>query len=139
MSARILVVDDTSANRTVIERLLQRLGLQVSSASTGREAVDAVMAGSAPDLVLMDLQMPEMDGLEATGLIRQWEASKGHGRMPIVALTAAAFESDRERCLQGGMDGYLAKPILLKALAGELGKWLPAATAMEAATVTPGT
>ena len=139
LAGRILVVDDTSANRTVIERLLQRLGLQVSSASTGREAVDAVMAGSAPDLVLMDLQMPEMDGLEATGLIRQWEASKGHGRMPIVALTAAAFESDRERCLQGGMDGYLAKPILLKALAGELGKWLPAATAMEAATVTPGT
>ncbi len=140
LAGRILVVDDMIANRAVIERMLQRLGLQVSLASNGREVVDAVMAGVvAPDLVLMDLQMPEMDGLEATGLIRQWEASRQQGRIPIIALTAAAFDTDRERCLRGGMDGYLAKPILLKALARELGKWLPAATAMEAATVPPGT
>ena len=140
LAGRILIVDDMIANRAVIQRMLQRLGLQVSLASNGREVVDAFMAGGvAPDLVLMDLQMPEMDGLEATGLIRQWEASRLQGRITIIALTAAAFDTDRERCLRGGMDGYLAKPILLKDLARELGKWLPAATAMEAATVPPGT
>jgi CheY-like chemotaxis protein len=122
---RVLVADDTPANRLVTERLLQRLGVSVVAVEDGQRAVDAVTGGSSPDLVLMDLQMPGMDGLEASRLIRAWESAGSAARVPIVALTAAAFDADRQRCLDAGMDGYLTKPIMLANLRAELGRWLP--------------
>jgi CheY-like chemotaxis protein len=89
--------------------MLWKRGFHVEVAANGRLAVEAFERGSF-DLVLMDVQMPEMDGFEATAAIRQREASTGT-RLPIVALTAHAMKGDRERCLASGMDGYLAKPI----------------------------
>ena len=79
-----------------------------------------VFAGERPDLVLMDIQMPVMDGFDATRLIRQREATEGHSRLPIIALTADAFEDDRQHCLDAGMDDFLAKPVELKALCSVL-------------------
>ena len=125
-AGRVLIVDDSEANRAVAERMLGRLGLQTVSAANGCEAVYAMCVGPSPDLILMDIQMPEMDGLEATARIREWEQASGTGRVPIVALTAAALDADRDRCIEEGMDGYLCKPVFLKPLASELSKWLPA-------------
>jgi CheY-like chemotaxis protein len=88
-------------------RLLEKRGHSVTCVEDGLEAVEAVQESSF-DAVLMDVQMPQMDGLEATRVIRQWEAGKGH--IPIVALTAHAMESDRQRCLESGMDAYVSKP-----------------------------
>ncbi|MEM9456770.1 MAG: response regulator [Myxococcota bacterium] len=108
---RVLVVDDNMINLKVVERMLTRLGCDVDLAGGGQEAVDRVER--APyDLVLMDVQMPQMDGLEACGRIRQreQEGEQTH-HVPIVALTAHAMEADRERCLAAGMDDYLSKPV----------------------------
>ncbi len=102
---RVLVVEDNAVNRTVVEELLRRQGAEVACAVDGREALAAVEAGSF-DLVLMDVQLPEMDGLEATRRLRE----KGF-RKPIVGLTAYALEGDRQRCLDAGMDDYLTKPV----------------------------
>jgi CheY-like chemotaxis protein len=104
---RILLVEDNPVNQRVARALLARKGHSVVVAANGREALDAVAAEPAFDLVLMDLQMPEMDGLEATAAIRAGEEGTGR-RLPIVALTALA---DRERCLAAGMDAYLSKPV----------------------------
>ena len=123
----MLVADDSLANRMVAERLLERLGLETTSVSNGREAVAAAEAEPAPDLVLMDVQMPEMDGIEATRAIRQRESARGRRRVPIIALTAAAYASDAEQCRAAGMDAHISKPILLRPLAQELARWLPAA------------
>lgn len=81
-----------------------------------------------PDLVLMDLQMPVLDGYGATRYIRQWEADTGQPRVPIIALTADAFEEDRRRCLAVGMDDFLTKPIALEALKAAMTQWLPQVT-----------
>ena len=109
---RILVAEDNAVNRKLIVTLLQRRGHRVRAVENGREAVEATLAppGQRPDVLVMDLQMPEMGGLEATRAIRAREARTG-GRLPIVALTAHAMQGDRERCLEAGMDGYLSKPI----------------------------
>ena len=96
-------------NQKLAVGLLERRGHQVQVVETGRAALEAVKAGSH-DLVLMDLQMPDMGGLEATALIREWEASAG-GHTPVVAMTAHAMKGDREQCLEAGMDDYLSKPI----------------------------
>ncbi len=104
----ILVVDDNAVNRTVVSKMLQRYGATFDVARDGVEAVDAVEA-TRYDLVLMDCQMPRMDGFEATHAIRRRETDGQHVR--IVALTANAMPEDRRRCLAAGMDGYLAKPI----------------------------
>lgn len=107
---RVLVVDDNMINLKVVERMLTRLGCDVEVAGGGQEAVDRVER--APyDLVLMDIQMPQMDGLEACERIRQREreGERTH-HVPVVALTAHAMEADRERCLAAGMDDYLSKP-----------------------------
>jgi PAS domain S-box-containing protein len=106
---RVLVADDNAVNRRLVTSLLSKHGHSVTAVTTGREAVDAVTHGGL-DLVLMDVQMPEMDGLEATAAIRAAEQTRG-GRVPIVALTAHAMTGDREACLAAGADGYLAKPI----------------------------
>jgi signal transduction histidine kinase/ActR/RegA family two-component response regulator len=124
-AGRVLMADDAPANRLVNERLLARLGVDVRAVEDGAQAVEAALCDWAPDLVLMDLQMPGMDGLEATRLVRAAEAREGRRRVPIVALTAAAFDADRKRCLDAGMDGYLSKPIMLASLRAELARWLP--------------
>ena len=105
---RILVVDDNEANRIVAETVLRRGGYEVHLATNGREAIAAVRE-VAPDLVLMDIQMPEMDGLAATAAIRAGE--KAGERRPILALTAATSAEDRARCYEAQMDGYIVKPL----------------------------
>jgi signal transduction histidine kinase/CheY-like chemotaxis protein/HPt (histidine-containing phosphotransfer) domain-containing protein len=106
---RILLAEDNAVNRQLALTVLERRGHEVTVAHTGREAVEAL--DEVPvDLILMDLQMPEMGGLEATGVIRARERQTG-GHLPIFAMTAHAMKGDRERCLEAGMDGYLSKPI----------------------------
>jgi CheY-like chemotaxis protein len=112
-SLHILVADDNLVNQKVAERMLERLGHTVALANDGKEALSAIKTASF-DLIMMDVQMPEMDGLEATRRIREWEAGKT--RIPIIALTAHAMDSHRQECLAAGMDSFLAKPILLEAL-----------------------
>ncbi|MGC2467832.1 MAG: response regulator [Candidatus Acidiferrum sp.] len=106
---RILVAEDNAVNQRLVVRLLEKRGHRVVLAVDGRQAVEALNQESF-DLVLMDVQMPEMDGLEATTIIREKEKQTGK-RQPIVALTAHAMTGDRDRCLTAGMDGYLTKPI----------------------------
>jgi PAS domain S-box-containing protein len=106
---RILVAEDNPVNQQLALHLLERRGHSTVVAENGREALSAIEKHKF-DLVLMDVQMPEMGGLEATRAIRQKEQSKG-GHLPIVAMTAHAMQGDRERCLEAGMDGYLAKPL----------------------------
>jgi hypothetical protein len=117
---RILLVEDNAVNRQVATRLLEKRGHQVTTAENGKQAVAAFTDGGL-DVILMDVQMPEMDGLEATVEIRRREAGSG-GRIPIVALTAHALNGDAERCLAAGMDAYVSKPIranlLLEAIRG---------------------
>jgi CheY-like chemotaxis protein len=105
----VLLAEDNAVNQRLALRLLEKQGHTVVVAINGKEAVEAV-ARERFDLVLMDVQMPELDGLEATALIRAQEQETG-GHVPILALTAHAMKGDRERCLEAGMDGYLSKPI----------------------------
>jgi PAS domain S-box-containing protein len=109
---RILVAEDNLVNRKLVTRLLQKRGHRIAAVDNGRAALDAATSttGRKFDVVLMDVQMPEMNGLEATEAIRQREQDTGR-HIPIIALTAHAMPADRERCLAAGMDGYLAKPI----------------------------
>jgi PAS domain S-box-containing protein len=109
---RILVAEDNQVNRKLVTRLLQKRGHRISAVDNGRSALEVATSatGRKFDVVLMDVQMPEMNGLEATEAIRQREQSSGR-HIPIIALTAHAMPADRERCLAAGMDGYLAKPI----------------------------
>ena len=111
---KVLVVEDNAVNRLLAVRLLEKMGHEPRAAAGAREALDALESESF-DAVLMDVQMPEMDGLEATSVIRRREKASG-GHVPIIAMTAHAMPGDRERCLEGGMDGYIAKPISRKDL-----------------------
>jgi PAS domain S-box-containing protein len=106
---RILLAEDNPVNQEVAVHLIERRGHSVIVAENGREAVEAIERHKF-DLVLMDVQMPEMGGLEATRVIREKEKGSGH-HLPIIAMTAHAMQGDREQCLEAGMDGYLAKPI----------------------------
>jgi CheY-like chemotaxis protein len=111
VSLRVLLVEDNRVNQMVAKRLLERWGHDVVLAATGREAVAA--HANAPvrfDVILMDVQMPEMNGFEATAAVRAAEGSASH-LTPIIAMTAHAMKGDRERCLAGGMDDYVSKPI----------------------------
>ncbi|MGA2811514.1 MAG: response regulator [Candidatus Acidiferrum sp.] len=107
--SRVLLAEDNLVNRTLAVRLLEKRGYVVTVAGDGRAAVAAVEKESF-DIVLMDVQMPDMDGFEATTAIRQREKSTG-GHIPIVAMTAHALKGDEDRCLSAGMDGYVSKPI----------------------------
>jgi CheY-like chemotaxis protein len=109
LTLRILLVEDNLVNQRLASRLLEKQGHEVVVAANGRDAL-AVLEQERFDLVLMDVQMPEMDGIETTTAIRACEEGTGK-RLPIIALTAQAMEGDRERCLAAGMDGYLSKPI----------------------------
>ena len=106
---RILVAEDNPVNQKVVTRTLENAGHKVTLAPNGRDAVDAFLA-SPFDIVLMDVQMPVLDGLAATRTIRGIESEGGNSHTPIVGLTAHALDSDRSRCLQAGMDAYLSKP-----------------------------
>jgi signal transduction histidine kinase/ActR/RegA family two-component response regulator len=111
---RVLLAEDNKVNQRVAQRFLERLGHSVAVANDGREAVD-LWHRQPFDLVLMDVQMPEMDGFEAVAAIREAEQARG-SRTPVIALTAHAMSGDRERCLAAGMDGYLTKPVKLAQL-----------------------
>ncbi len=130
LRGHVLLAEDNAVNREVACAALESFGLRVSVAENGLKALEAV-SGENFDLVLMDCQMPEMDGFEATRRIRAAEASGAHGsrRLPIVAVTAGAVEGDRERCLVAGMDDYLTKPFRQTALHALLAKWLSGADA----------
>jgi CheY-like chemotaxis protein len=106
---RILVAEDNVVNQKVACHLLEKLGHSVVLASNGRQVLD-ILERQCPDVILMDVQMPEMGGLEATAAIRLKEKERG-GHIPIIGLTAHALSGDREKCLQAGMDAYLAKPV----------------------------
>ncbi|MCE1236789.1 MAG: ATP-binding protein [Hyphomicrobiales bacterium] len=118
-SGRVLVVEDNRVNQTVAKGLLERLGFVVEVVDDGAAAVERAARGGL-DVVLMDMQMPVMDGLEATRRIRAAESERGDARVPIVGLTANAFASDREACLAAGMDDFLTKPITRDKLAATL-------------------
>ena len=119
---RVLVAEDNPVNQRLASRLLEKRGHRVTVTANGREAVQA-LENQAFDLVLMDVQMPEMDGFEATVVIREKEKHNG-AHIPIIALTAHAMKGDRERCLGAGMDGYLTKPIRSQELDELLEKYL---------------
>ena len=122
----VLLVEDTAVNQVLATRLLQKLGYRVTIADNGALAVRMVFQQHF-DVVLMDLQMPVMDGLQATTVIRQREQDEGRGRhQVIVAMTANAMEGDREKCLAVGMDGYISKPIDAVRLESEIGRVLDA-------------
>ena len=121
---KILLVEDNPTNRKVIEALLRRRGYLLQSVQNGKQAIDAVMEGADADLVLMDCQMPVMSGFEATERIRRWELEQGLPRIPIVALTAGAFDDDREHCLAVGMDDFVTKPVDFAVLPTVIAKWL---------------
>ncbi|WP_158271600.1 hybrid sensor histidine kinase/response regulator [Limnohabitans sp. 2KL-1] len=129
---RVLLVEDTPINQTLETILLSRMGYEVVIANNGIEAIEAC-THSHFDLILMDIQMPEMGGVEATEVIRGMEKSEQKNRTPIIAVTANALKGDRERYMASGMDGYVSKPIALEALRLEIKRLLSqeAATAPE--------
>jgi signal transduction histidine kinase/CheY-like chemotaxis protein len=116
---RLLVVDDSPTNRMVAQGLLNKMGMKVTTADGGQAALAAIRA-SLPDLILLDIHMPEMDGLAVAKAIRAGEAGDKAKALPIIALTAAAFESDRDNAKKAGMNGFLSKPINPAELAAEL-------------------
>jgi CheY-like chemotaxis protein/HPt (histidine-containing phosphotransfer) domain-containing protein len=136
VAARILVAEDNEVNQKVAVRILEKLGYTVEVAEDGREALDAC-ARTRYDAVLMDGQMPGMDGFEVTRRIRERETSGE--RLPIIAMTASAMKGDRERCLEAGMDDYVTKPVTPETLEAALRRWVgaPAAPAEKAAAASP--
>ncbi len=143
----LLLVEDNAISQEVTREILERAGARVTTAGDGREAVARVEAAAEPfDAVLMDVQMPEMDGFEATRRLRQRPAGRG---LPIIAMTASAMASDKRRCLEGGMDDHIAKPIDVDRLFAVLGRWIgrpmlvpcapaPAAAPVRAPAAAPG-
>lgn len=106
--ARILVVEDNQVNQKVVTAVLRKRGFSIELANDGQEALNKLDASAAFDLILMDVQMPVLDGLEATRLIRK---EQRWNRLPIIAMTAHAMNGDKERCLEAGMNGYISKPV----------------------------
>jgi two-component system, sensor histidine kinase and response regulator len=117
----VLIVEDNEVNQAMARAMLNRFGLRVDVANDGAEAVEKVRTGRY-DAVLMDLQMPVMDGLEAARTIRGLEQGR---TVPIIAMTASAFAADRASCIESGMNGYVAKPVQIESLRSALAEWLP--------------
>jgi CheY-like chemotaxis protein len=117
---RVMIVDDTPANRMMLAVLLGELGFKVNQAASGQEALEQAMAGP-PDLVLMDMVMPGLDGLEATHRLRQIE---GMQHVPIIAVSASASDNDEKRCLAAGVSAFVSKPIRQELLLQEVGRLL---------------
>ena len=136
LRGRVLLVEDHPVNQQVATKLLSRLGLEVVQANHGSEALDLLGKGVF-DLVLMDCQMPIMDGYAATRELRRREALVNSARMPVIAMTAHAMAGDREKCLDSGMDDYLSKPLDRALLARTLKQWLPSTPVEEAIPVAP--
>jgi PAS domain S-box-containing protein len=138
---KILLAEDSLVNQRLAVGLLERHGHEITVANNGQEAV-AALGGDHFDLVLMDVQMPEMDGLEATRRIRQREQEAGNGHVPIIAMTAHALKGDRERCLAAGMDEYVSKPIrerqLIAAMRAVLGERCGLPAQPDPAVAVPG-
>jgi signal transduction histidine kinase/CheY-like chemotaxis protein len=120
--AKVLLAEDEYINKVLTETILQQLGVDVTSVESGADAVKKACTGDY-QVILMDVQMPDMDGLEATGAIREYEREHG-GHQDIIALTALAMPGDRERCLQAGMDDYLPKPVEKNQLIDVLSRFL---------------
>jgi len=120
---RVLIAEDNAINQRVATRMLEKLGLKADIVENGAKALQAIRETAYP-LILMDCQMPEMDGFEATREVRLWELSQCLTRTPIIAMTAHAMPGDRERCLQSGMDDYLSKPISLASLEAVISPWM---------------
>ncbi|MBK9578004.1 MAG: response regulator [Fibrobacteres bacterium] len=132
LTGRILVAEDNRVNQKVVLGMLQKLGLEADVAENGRVALDRLAHHPAEhQLVLMDIQMPEMDGIEAVQRMRQGEAGEHGRRLPVIALTAHAMEGDREQFLRQGMDDYLSKPMRLQELRSVLERWLGKEHALE--------
>ncbi len=121
---RVLVAEDNLVNQRITRHLLEKLGHEVQLAGNGAGAIQAWREGRF-DVILMDCQMPELDGFEATRRIRSLEAEQGGRRTPIIAMTANAMATDREACLAAGMEDHLAKPVGIQALAAVLNRWAP--------------
>jgi len=120
--ARILLVEDNIVNQRVALRILEKLGFSAEAKANGAEAVDA-LASTAYDLVFMDVQMPVMDGYEATAQIRDPASAVLDHDIPIIAMTAHSMQGDRDRCIEAGMNDYIAKPITPKTLGEIVQKW----------------
>ncbi|MDT9595059.1 response regulator [Nocardioides zeae] len=121
---RILVVEDNPVNQVVARGLLSAMGYQVDTADDGIDALTLIEAGDY-DVVLMDLQMPRLDGYETTRRLRAREAAEGSGRTPVLAMTAAAITGERDKCLAAGMDDFITKPVAPATLAAALDRWAP--------------
>ena len=133
----LLLVEDNVVNQKVARAMLGKLGLSADVANNGREALEAIEK-KAYDLVLMDCQMPEMSGYEATGALREKERVFDEKHLPVIAMTANAMEGDREKCLDAGMDDYISKPIKLDILMSTLQKWLSQSTDSDLADLHDG-
>lgn len=133
---RILVVEDNVLNRELAVRLLEKLRHKVSAAFNGKEAVD-LLCRERFDLVFMDVEMPEMDGLQATATVRSPLSSVLDHKVPIIAMTAFAMKGDRERCLECGMNDYISKPINVGELYKVLERWSPEDNSAEVRTLQP--
>jgi CheY-like chemotaxis protein len=131
----VLLAEDNLVNQQVALQMLARLGCTAVAVEDGAQAVAAVQR-DAYDLVLMDVQMPTMDGFEAASVIRRAEEGTGR-RLAILAMTAHAREGDRQRCLAAGMDGYVSKPVKMDELARALAPWSRTAGASTPATPEP--
>jgi PAS domain S-box-containing protein len=136
LKTRILLVEDNPTNRQVALGILGKMGFRADAANNGSEAIRALET-DAYDLVFMDVQMPVMDGFEATAAIRSGKTAISNPRIPIIAMTAHAMKGDRERCLAAGMDDYLSKPLDPRAVAVALEKWLDHDQKSPAAMPTP--
>ena len=136
LRGRILSVEDNEVNQMIANAILTNLGLVVTNARDGAHAIE-LFADNDYDLLLMDCEMPGMDGYEASRRIRALEARTARPRTPIIAVTAHALTGDREECLKAGMDDYLSKPVSERRMADVLARWLPSGDGLDGTPATP--